>query len=313
MNWLNDEGFDTFRLTIDGSAQPLTGADADRARRAFAADAIVNLRAVGKEEFLQAGFVLDRPTEVEWYAEGELRADAEFDSGWIIDADTREVVWKLTWRLSAPAGGAQKNRFARIARTLPPGRYAAIYATDDSHDPGAWNAAPPHDPDAWGLVLRVADPAARAAVKTFAYQHVPERAVIVDLTRIGNSESRTHGFTLRAPMDVRVYAIGEGRDDRMFDYGWITNAATDQRVWEMRYADTEHAGGDPKNRMVDRVIHLDKGDYVVHYVSDDSHAYHDWNAAAPSDARHWGITVLATGRTWSTGRSSRITSRPGTA
>jgi hypothetical protein len=143
-------------------------------------------------------------------------------------------------------------------------------------------------------VLRVADPAARAAVKTFAYEYVPERAVIVDLTRIGNSESRTHGFTLRAPMDVRVYAIGEGRDDRMFDYGWITNAATNQRVWEMRYADTQHAGGDPKNRLVDRVIHLDKGDYVVHYVSDDSHAYHDWNAAA-SDARHWGITVLATG------------------
>jgi hypothetical protein len=65
VNWLNDEGFDTFRLTVDGSAQPLTGADADRARHAFVSDAIVNLRAIGKEEFLQAGFVLNRPTEVE--------------------------------------------------------------------------------------------------------------------------------------------------------------------------------------------------------------------------------------------------------
>ena len=49
----------------------------------------------------------------------------------------------------------------------------------------------------------------------------------------------------------------------------------------MRYADTESAGGDAKNRLVDRTIHLEKGDYVVHYVTDDSHSYDDWNAAAP--------------------------------
>ena len=60
----------------------------------------------------------------------------------------------------------------------------------------------------------------------------------------------------------------------------------------MRYADTESAGGDAKNRLVDRTIHLEKGDYVVHYVSDDSHSYDDWNAAAPSDGQHWGITLL---------------------
>jgi len=294
VNWLNDAGFDTFRIKIDGSAQTLTGADADRARRAFAADAIVDLRGSGKERFLQAGFALDRPTTIEWYAEGELRENAEYDSGWIINADTREPVWKLTWRTSAPAGGAEKNRFARMSRTLPPGRYAAIYATDDTHDPGAWNQAPPHDPDAWGLLLRVSDPAARAAVKTFAYEHVPAGAVIVDLTRVGNGESRARGFTLRRAMDVRVYAIGEGRDDRMYDYGWISSASTHARVWEMRYAETDHAGGDPKNRLVDRTLHLDKGDYIVHYVSDGSHSYHDWNASAPADAQHWGITVLAT-------------------
>src|SRR5262249_16633488 len=45
-------------------------------------------------------------------------------------------------------------------------------------------------------------------------------------------------------------------------------------------------------RLVDKTIHLDKGAYVVHYVSDDSHSADDWNAAAPADGRHWGITVL---------------------
>ena len=56
----------------------------------------------------------------------------------------------------------------------------------------------------------------------------------------------------------------------------------------MRYADTEPAGGDAKNRAVDRVIHLEKGSCMVHYLSDDSHSFGDWNAAAPPDGQPWG-------------------------
>ena len=37
-------------------------------------------------------------------------------------------------------------------------------------------------------------------------------STIVALTKIGNSESRKQGFTLARPMDVRIYALGEGRD-----------------------------------------------------------------------------------------------------
>ena len=127
----------------------------------------------------------------------------------------------------------------------------------------------------------------------FTYEHVPERATILALTRIGNSESRKQGFTLARPTDVRVYALGEGRSGQMFDYGWITSAASRKRVWEMRYGDTEGAGGDPKNRVVDTTVRLDKGSYVVHYVSDDSHSAEEWNASAPADGRRWGITLLA--------------------
>ena len=50
-----------------------------------------------------------------------------------------------------------------------------------------------------------------APVKTFAYEHVPANATIVALTRVGDSESRSRGFTLNRAMDVRVYALGEGR------------------------------------------------------------------------------------------------------
>ena len=293
MNWLADAGFDDFKLTVTGNAQVLAAAAADLARREFEDGAVVTLRGSGAEKYLQAGFTLDRPTDVDVYAEGEAREDNEFDSGWIVNADTHAKVWKLTWRDSAPAGGAEKNRIAHVVKTLPAGRYAAFYATDDSHDPSQWNTAPPHDPAAWGLFLRVADPAARAAVKIVPYEHVPANATIVALTRVGDRESRSRAFTLNRPMDVRIYALGEGRSGRMSDYAWITSNTTHQRVWEMRHEDTESAGGDAKNRLVDRVVHFDKGDYVVHYVTDDSHAFGDWNAAAPSDAQHWGITLLA--------------------
>lgn len=312
MSWLTDEGFDDFRLTITGSAKVLSGSAASQARRGFADGSIVALAGDRSERYLQAGFALDRPTNLDVYAVGEAREDGEFDTGWIINADTHEKVWRLTFRDSAPAGGAQKNRAARITRTLPAGRYAAFYATDDSHDPREWNAPPPHDPEAWGLTIRVADPAARAAVKSFPYEHIPAAATIVALTDVGDRESRSRAFSLARAMDVRVYALGEGRDGRMFDYGWITNAATHQKVWQMQYGETEHAGGAAKNRLADRTIHLDKGDYVVHYVTDDSHSADLFNASAPPDPKRWGITLLAASGTLERGAVSEYAEKPDT-
>ncbi len=293
VNWLTDQGWDEFRFSIQGNARVLAGAEADHWRRSLDTNAVVSLRGDRAEAFQQSGFALDRAMPIELYAVGEAREDAEFDTGWLINADTGERIWKMTWRDSSPAGGAEKNRTARVTRQLPAGRYAAFYATDDSHDAHAWNAAPPHDPDGWGLVVRVVDPAARSAARNFEYTHVPTAATIVALTGVGDDETLSRGFTLVRPMDVRIYAIGEGREGRMFDYGWITSADTRQKVWEMRYADTEHAGGDPKNRLADRTVHLDKGSYIVHFVTDDSHSAREWNAAAPFDGRHWGITLLA--------------------
>jgi hypothetical protein len=292
-HWFGDEPIEDFKLVLRGNGQRLEAAEVARRRQAAAAGAAVALRAGSGELFQQAGFSLSKPTELEIRAAGEAREDGEFDFGWIINADTHAKVWKLTWHDSEAAGGAEKNRVAALTRTLPAGRYAAFYATDDTHDPSEWNAPPPHDPDAWGLTISVKEQTARETVKTFAYEHVPESATILALTRIGNGESRKRGFTLTRPMEVRIYALGEGREGQMFDYGWITSADSRKRVWEMRYASTEGAGGDPKNRLVDTTIRLDKGSYVVHYISDGSHSTGEWNASAPPDGRRWGITVLA--------------------
>jgi hypothetical protein len=290
---LGADGLGDYKLVIRGSGRRFPVEEVDRLRQRAAATAIVSFRGLSREQFHQTGFTLEQPATVEIYAVGEARQDGEFDYGWIINADTRERIWKLTWRDSVAAGGATKNRMVRETRSLPAGRYAAFYATDDSHDQSEWNSPPPRDPDFWGLTITVREAGARAAARTFGYELVPQSGTFLALTRVGNRESKVQGFTLTKPLDVRVYAIGEGRSGRMFDYGWITSADTRRRVWEMRFADTEHAGGDTKNRLVDTTVHLNPGAYVVHYISDDSHASGDWNAAAPADSRHWGITLLA--------------------
>jgi hypothetical protein len=44
-------------------------------------------------------------------------------------------------------------------------------------------------------------------------------------------------------------------------------------------------------------VHLDAGNYLVYYHSDDSHSYNDWNGAPPAEERYWGVSIFpASGR-----------------
>ncbi len=90
---------------------------------------------------------------------------------------------------------------------------------------------------------------------------------------------------------MRVYAIGEGDDGEMYDYGYIVDDASGRRVWEMSWHDTRHAGGASKNRVADAELTLGPGTYEAVFVTDGSHSFEEWNAARPSDPLHWGITI----------------------
>ena len=283
--------FKEFGLTIDGAGRSATREDIAAAHAVFTASAIATV-VPDRNSSARKGFEITRPTDVEVYAIGELTLDGEFDYGWIMNADTRKRVWAMTYATTDPAGGASKNRMAHETVQFKPGRYVAYFVSDDSHSPDDWNAVPATDPEFWGLTLRVANAAARAAVRPFDYQPVPEGQTIVSLIGIGNDQNRSEGFTLKRPMDVHIYALGEASGQNMVDYAWIVEAEHHKRVWTMRYDETQHAGGGEKNRLFDGTLHLVPGSYRVYYRSDGSHSFNDWNAAPPAEERYWGVSVF---------------------
>jgi hypothetical protein len=283
-----------FALRVTGNGRRASPEDLETARAAFTGSAIARIVPHSNESARQ-GFEITRPTDVEVYAIGELSIDKEYDYGWIMNVDTHQRVWVMSYVDTDPAGGSAKNRVARETIRLKPGRYVAYFVNDESHNPDDWNRVPPTDPEFWGLTLRVANPAARASVKPFDYEPVPAGQTIVSMIGVGDDELRSEGFVLKRPMDVRIYAIGEGTS-RMVDYAWIFDAEHRKHVWTMTLDNTQHAGGGEKNRLFDGTVHLQPGTYRVYYRTDGSHSADDWNSAPPAESKYYGVSLFPANR-----------------
>jgi hypothetical protein len=252
---------------------------------------IAQLIKVANDESRSASFTLKEDTPIRVYALGERsnsrRQMADF--GWIINSKTRDKVWTMNDEETEHAGGAEKNRMLDEIITLPKGSYTVLYQTDDSHAYNDWNGSPPFDPEHWGITLY-------GEGESFSMQTIEKNitdkdpTVITQIIRIGDNANKTQQFKLDKSTRVRIYAIGEGQNREMYDYGWIENSDK-HVVWEMTYGMTFHAGGGRKNRSVNTTIMLEKGNYTLHYLSDDSHSFNDWNTDPPDDPSMWGITL----------------------
>lgn len=282
-----------FKIVIRGKGKRYKEEDVKEFHDAFNKDAFVSMSSLGDDEYERQGFTLEKPMRVKVYAIGEARKDGTFDYGWIINAKTRKNVWKLTYPNSDHAGGSRKNRMVNDVISLPAGRYVAFFITDDSHSYRRWNGVPPYDPMFWGLTLKVKDPSMKRFVKLYDYEDLPEEKVIVKCIQLRDEVFSSKGFTLKKPLDLRIYALGEGKRREMFDYGWIVDTKTHKKIWEMDHHNTEHAGGGEKNRLFDDIVHFGQGSYMVYFVTDGSHSYRDWNTTPPHDQENWGITILA--------------------
>ena len=266
------------------------------------ANVVLSATGLGDNETVRKDFSLAGQTTLGLYAVAEGRSESDpADYGWIVNAADRKRVWEMQSRNCSEAGGAAKNIKYTDDVTLPRGEYILYFITDGSHSEADWNDNPPFDPLNWGITVSVNSERERQGFKTLPYQE--DRNVFLSLVRVRNSEFRSEGFTLRDDAKIRIYAFGERNNSRrtMADYGTILNARTREKMWTMDVDHTYHGGGDAKNRYVDEVMSLPRGDYVVNYVSDDSHSYDDWNADPPFDKEHYGITLMGTGDRWNPG------------
>ncbi len=267
---------------------------------------IVQLVKARDSDFLQAGFSLKEESQLHVYALGEASNDMRIkvfgqsvyenekdnlaDYGWIINAKTRERVWQMKLQNTVHAGGAKKNRLADEFITLPAGNYIVFYQTDDSHAFNDWNDDKPFNAELYGITVMGAEENFSSKNVT-KFEEAQDENVIVQMIKIRDDKHVRQKFILAKAMKVRIYAIGEGVGNDMADYAWIENAKNGEVVWEMTYRTTTYAGGAKKNRKYDKSIFLEKGEYEVHYQTDDSHAFNDWNDDPPEDRTHWGVTI----------------------
>lgn len=262
---------------------------------------LLRITGVGDNELVSETFRLKQSTPLRVYAIGEYDhyADRMADYAWITRADDRTKIWAMTGSNSEPAGGAKKNRQFDGLVELTAGDYSVYYMSDGSHSAGSgWNSSPPYDQKSYGVSIYAPSPEFdRSLFTVIEKSDVRMPGLLAGITEVGDDAEESRRFTLASPTKVRIHAVGEGTRYEMVDYGWIEDARTGDIVWEMTYRKTQHAGGAEKNRLVDQVILLDKGEYIVHYVTDDSHSFPDWNASPPDDPLSWGITVAEIGKT----------------
>jgi len=254
---------------------------------------IIKMTNLGNNENRNKGFSINKELTVHIYliGEGTTKSRQMYDYGWITNADTRERIWEANARLSYPAGGAKKNRLFDTEITLPPGNYIIHCITDDSHSAEHFNQMPPYDPVNWGITITALyDDLQEAVIEEYVED---KKEPIIKISHIGNNAYICEGFELLENSKVRITALGEYSKltNRFVDYGWIINARTREKIWTMSMNNTEHAGGSEKNRIADEIIELQSAPYKVYYITDDSHAYDDWNSNPPPVPENWGMTI----------------------
>ncbi|MEZ4649753.1 MAG: hypothetical protein R3E97_13400 [Candidatus Eisenbacteria bacterium] len=273
--WVADPGERSSLTVHEGAPRPEPAVVIDRVRN---------------DEFRSERFYLTREAKLLVRGAGEQTdADEEFaDAGWIERVSDQEEIWSMNGRVSYPAGGARKNRLVEEAVVLPAGDYLLCYATDGSHAYRSWNQEKPFDADFWGITVAEVDPGGDPALHPGGSG---DAGALLSIAPVGDDQHIVKKFEVSETTRVRLLALGEGTDGEMHDYAWLADGSG-RPVWKMEYDETGRAGGAVKNRQIEVNLELPPGIYELHYETDGSHAFGDWNSAPPRRPHLWGVTLF---------------------
>lgn len=248
------------------------------------------------------GFSLSRAGEVEIEAVGLAGpfGSTGGTAAWVLDAASRKMVWEM--RAARPVAQARRSSRYRQRVRLAAGDYELHYAVrpglgegdDDAVErfvDGLFGASVPReDLAALGATVRgEGRPMDAAAFERARERH--RRGLLADLAGLGDGVLESRGFTLAAPAEVEVYAVGELFEDWTSDVGWIVDADRRRVVWELTWENSEHAGGGDGNRTARARLRLPAGRYAATFVTDAGHSSAGWYNPPPHDPAFWGLTV----------------------
>lgn len=282
----------------------------------FGQKTLIEIDDIYPEDVRMEGFILNSNQTVNIDAVGFYFRDEEdrilFGNSWILDADSREVVWDLS-----DAGLKRRNRglleFSDDV-SLPKGVYEVYYASYPITDFSNFNIRVLEEflgsvfkgwfrgnrdnfkEEMWDLyrdfrIVIKGDGESLSNEDVYRRQQKQKDDAFIWISGDKKNLHKIIGFIASQTVEVDVYSIGELNRDGNHDYGWIQDANSRERVWELSYRKSKEAGGARKNRMRRSAITLPKGKYLVMYSTDDSHSPRRWNSQPPFDPEFWGIRI----------------------
>jgi len=114
---------------------------------------------------------------------------------------------------------------------------------------------------------------------------------IASFIRSEDNETEQKEFSLKTETKVYIYCQGERQSKEFYDFGWIYDLRSHEKVWPNNETDYDYAGGGRKNFSVFQEIDLPAGEYQINYVTDGSHSFEKWNVMPPNDPQFWGISL----------------------
>ncbi|MCH8927247.1 MAG: hypothetical protein IIB39_00855 [Candidatus Marinimicrobia bacterium] len=262
-----------------------------------------------------AGFALTSKQEIAIEAIGFSYRSYDYKlfmgNAWILDSESREVVWDLSESSSRRSKRGTLEFMDKVS--LPKGIYEVYYASYplsrdfDLEDIG--DILGSFFRDWFNGDRRSSRREMRGFYKEFQVVIKGDgkslsRNEIYDIHEKLKNESlvwisgykknlyKSVGFVANKPVELEVYSIGEFDDREQFDYGYIQDAISRKKVWDLSYRKSKYAGGAEKNRMRKDTIKLPAGKYAVIYATDGTHSSKKWNAQPPYDPEFWGISVV---------------------
>jgi hypothetical protein len=284
----------------------------------LAGDKVLEMNDLREGDLVVDGFTLKTNTPLEIYAVGARTklSDDLYAYAWILDSDSREDVWIMTEENTKRFKGNKSCRVFDDEVTLPAGSYEVYYHVGQpfyahektiildeigdaidilgyifDEDEGERYTYYSEEIDELRLIIK----APEGSFTKFSPSAESEKMAILDYTKAEDDIYVEKGFRLEKELSVKIVAIGEyiSRDRFFVDHGWIINADSREKIWEMDKWNTSWAGGGRKNRGCSEIIELPAGNYMAYYVTDDSHAFGSWNFPPPFDPLHYGMAIYA--------------------